>query len=87
LITESKVGVFFYGSYMNLDVLKEVDIVPNQWEVAKVSGFDIIIQPHANLVVSERHCVFGILATVWYGGKRVQSMERLRSSGTAPSCD
>ena len=36
---------------MNLDVLKEVDIVPNQWEVAKVSGFDIIIQPRANLVV------------------------------------
>ena len=62
-MAEPKLWVFFYGSYMNFDVLKEVDFVPEQWEVARVSGFDIIIQPRANLVVSDRQCVYGILAT------------------------
>lgn len=62
-MTESKVWVFFYGSYMNRDVLKEVDLAPEQWEVARVGGFDIVIQPRANLIRSDRHCVYGILAS------------------------
>jgi hypothetical protein len=62
-MVEPRVWVFFYGSYMNFDVLKEVNLVPERWEVAKVSGFDIVIQPRANLVRSDRHCVYGILAT------------------------
>ena len=63
MIAESKLWVFFYGSYMNFDVLNEVDVVPGQWETAKVSGFDIVIRPRANLIRSDRHCVYGILAT------------------------
>lgn len=59
---EPRVWVFFYGSYMNFDVLKELDLAPAQWEVAKVNGFDIIIQPRGNLRRSDRHCVYGILA-------------------------
>jgi cation transport regulator ChaC len=62
-MAESKVWVFFYGSYMNFDVLKEVNYFPERWEVAKLSGFDIVIQPRANLVRSGRHCVYGIIAT------------------------
>jgi len=62
-MTESKVWVFFYGSYMNLEVLKEVDLAPERWEVARLGGFDIVIQPRANLVRSDRQCVYGILAT------------------------
>lgn len=61
-MVEPRVWVFFYGSYMNQDVLKEVNLVPEQWEVARVSGFEIVIQPRANLVPSDRHCVYGILA-------------------------
>ncbi len=60
---ESRVWVFFYGSYMNFDVLKEVGIVPERWEVARVSGFDIVIQPRANMIRSNRHSVYGIVAT------------------------
>lgn len=48
---------------MNLDVLKEVDLVPEQFEVAKLNGFDIEIRPLANLVRSDQHCVYGIIAT------------------------
>jgi hypothetical protein len=44
------VWTFFYGSYINFDVLKEVDLVPESWEVARLGGFDIRIEPRANLV-------------------------------------
>ena len=54
---------FFYGSYINLNVLREVNYVPETWEVARLAGFDIRIQPRANLVRSDEHSVYGILAT------------------------
>ena len=62
-MAERKVWVFFYGSYINFGVLREVDLVPEQWEVARLDGFDIRVQPRANLVPSEGHCVYGIVAT------------------------
>jgi hypothetical protein len=61
-MTEPLVWVFFYGSYMNLDVLKEVDLVPPRWEVARIMGYDIEIAPRANLVRSDRHVAYGIIA-------------------------
>lgn len=60
---EPEVWVFFYGSYINFAVLREVDLVPGRWEVAKLEGFDIRIAPRANLVASDRDCVWGIVAT------------------------
>jgi hypothetical protein len=64
LITnEPKVWTFFYGSYMNLSVLREVGLVPSHWEVARLDGFEIRIQPRANLLRSDQHCVYGIVAT------------------------
>jgi gamma-glutamyl AIG2-like cyclotransferase len=62
-MVEPAVWVFFYGSYMNRAVLAEVDLVPGQWQVARLGGFDIRIQPRANLVRSEAHQVHGVLAT------------------------
>ena len=59
---EPQVWTFFYGSYINFDVLKEVNIIPEQYEIAKLNGFDIQIQPLANLIRSEQHCVYGIVA-------------------------
>ena len=60
---EPKVWVFFYGSYINLDVLKEVDLVPALWETASLPGFDLVIGPRANLRRSGGDVVYGILAT------------------------
>jgi hypothetical protein len=57
------VWVFFYGSYMNFAVLREVNYAPQRWEVARLGGFDILIRPRANLVRSAEQCVYGILAT------------------------
>ena len=62
-MAEPKVWVFFYGSYMNLDVLREVDLVPERWEVGRLGGFDIRIRPRANLIRSDRDSVYGIAAT------------------------
>lgn len=60
---ETKVWTFFYGSNINLDILKKVDYVPSQIHVAGLHGYDIEIRPLANLIRSDRHCVYGILAT------------------------
>jgi len=57
------VWTFFYGSNINLEILKRFDYVPDKVEVARLLGFDITIRPLANLVPSERHGVYGILAT------------------------
>jgi hypothetical protein len=66
-MSEPKVWVFFYGSYINRAVLAEVGLVPQRWEVARLGGFDIEIRPRANLVRSEPHCVWGIVATATHG--------------------
>ena len=60
---EPAVWVFFYGSYINMDVLREAQYSPARYEVARLAGFDICIRPRANLVRSTQHCVYGILAT------------------------
>ena len=58
-----KVWTFFYGSYIDFEVLKEVDLVPESWVVARLGGFDIRIEPRANLVQSDTDVVYGIAAT------------------------
>ena len=60
---DHRVWVFFYGSYINLDVLAEVDLVPGEYETARLAGFDLRIAPRANLVRDELSVVYGILAT------------------------
>lgn len=66
-LAEARVWVFFYGSYINFDVLKEVGLVPGEWEVARLPGFDLRIAPRANLIRSERDTVWGINATATHG--------------------
>lgn len=62
-MSDPKVITFFYGSYMSPAVLRGVGVVPDRMEVARLPGFDIEIRPLANLVPSDRHTVYGILAT------------------------
>ena len=57
----AKVWVFFYGSYINLDVLAEVDLVPVGVEVVTLDGFDFVIAPRANIIPSSDGIVYGIL--------------------------
>jgi len=56
-----KVWVFFYGSYMNRDVLAEIGIKLEDLEVARLAGWHIQIHPRANVVRAETSSVHGIL--------------------------
>jgi hypothetical protein len=60
-MSEPAVATFFYGSYINLDVLRGVDLVPERVEVARLAGYDLSIRPLANLVPSGEHTVYGII--------------------------
>jgi hypothetical protein len=42
-------------------VLKDVNIFIDNWETAKLYGYDIIIKPYANLIKAEDKVVYGIL--------------------------
>jgi len=52
---------------MNFDVLKDVGLVPDHFETARLSGFDLRIEPLANLIRSDPHRVYGVLATATHG--------------------
>jgi aminoglycoside 6'-N-acetyltransferase I len=75
-MAETVLWTFFYGSFINLDVLKQAGYVPGRVEVARLHGFDIRIRPLANLVRSERHSVYGILATATH-----EQLRRLYAQG------
>jgi len=47
---------------MNFGVLQEMNDVLEKWAVAKLGNFDIVIRPRANLLRSDQHCVYGIVA-------------------------
>jgi AIG2-like family len=75
-MAEPVVWTFFYGSFINLDVLRQAGYVPERFEVARLYGFDIRVQPLASLVRSEQHCVYGIAATATHEDlRRLYSQE------------
>ncbi len=69
-MTEPTVWTFFYGSFINRDVLQQGGYVLDKFEVARLWGFDIRIAPLAHLVRSDRHCVYGIAAPITHEGLR-----------------
>jgi hypothetical protein len=58
------VWVFFYGSFMNRDVLARAGVRPAMPQRARLDGWDIRIRPRATLVPSPRRSVHGVLAKV-----------------------
>jgi hypothetical protein len=69
-MAEPSVWVFFYGSFINRDVLKQYDVRLQSFEVARLDGFDIAIQPLATLVPSDERCVYGIVAGLTHADVR-----------------
>ena len=59
-MAEQKVWVFFYGSFINREVLARAGLVPDRVEMARLWGFDILIETLATLRRSDQHCVYGI---------------------------
>ncbi len=56
-----RVNVFFYGSYMNFDVLRAVDIGERAFEPSSISGYELTISPLANLRKKQPSNAYGIL--------------------------
>ena len=77
---EPKVWVFFYGSFINRDVLANGGFVPERVEVVRLGGFDIRMQPLANLVRSSERCVYGIACEATHAQlERLYDQEWVRS--------
>jgi len=60
-MTEAQVSVFFYGSYINFDVLAEANIEKREYEIARLMGYTLAISPLANIIPSKYGTVYGIL--------------------------
>ena len=60
-MTKPKVKVFFYGSYINFDVLKQVDIKKRDFETCTLRDHELSIAPLANIIRKEQGVVYGIL--------------------------
>jgi hypothetical protein len=63
-MTKTKTRVFFYGSFINRQVLARAGLNLEQFEVARLWGFNIVIDTLATLARSDRHCVYGIACEV-----------------------
>ena len=61
-MADHSVWTFFYGSYMNLNVLREVDILPDEWTTCSLANYELIIQPRANVLPCANSTVYGIVA-------------------------
>ncbi len=59
--TQKRIAAFFYGSFIRRDVMALSDFHPETVEVAKLSGYDIAFDPHANIFRSGQHAVCGVL--------------------------
>ena len=73
---ERKVWVFFYGSFINRDVLKGAGFEPEEYEIARLNGYDIQIQPVVNIFKSDKSCICGII-TVATHNELKQLFEKL----------
>jgi AraC-like DNA-binding protein len=59
----TRVSVFFYGSFIDLNVLAKTGYHPDHISVARLDGFDIVVRPLATLIPSADQSVYGILTT------------------------
>lgn len=57
-----RVHIYFYGSFINREVLAEGGFSADNVTVARLDGFDVVRRPLVTLVPSERGAVYGILA-------------------------
>jgi hypothetical protein len=59
--TEKRIAAFFYGSFIRREVMALGGLHPVSIEVARLRGYDITFDPHANIFRSDQHSVCGIV--------------------------
>jgi AIG2 family protein len=71
-----RVAVFFYGSFIRREVMARGGLRPGHIEVARLSGFDIHVDPHACITRSGEHSIYGILVQASHDElKRLYTMD------------
>ena len=60
-LTDS-VKIFFYGSFMDLEVLRTLSVVPKTFEPAELKNWSITFSPMATLVQRKGDTVYGTIA-------------------------
>jgi len=59
-----RIEVFFYGLFMDEELLRAKGVTPTELRPAVVRGFALRIGERATLVASDDHCVHGMLAAL-----------------------
>ena len=59
-----RVWTFFYGSFINLEVLEQYQVFPEDIHQGRLDGFDIDIAPLATLIRKDSSCVYGIAVKI-----------------------
>lgn len=62
--TGHKVDVFFYGSYINFQVLARAGIEKRPYQLVRLPGYRLVIGPLANLEEDEAFQAYGILTSL-----------------------
>lgn len=63
-MADRKIQVFFYGSFISLSALEAAGLKKRAFAPASISGYELVIQPHANIVEGGDGVVYGILANM-----------------------
>jgi hypothetical protein len=69
---DRRVPVFFYGLYMDFDVLRKYGDIPEVWEAARLYGYDFRIASWGFLTRSEGDSVYGTVVGITH-----EELERL----------
>jgi len=62
--TQPHIWVFFYGTFMNRDVLIDHGVTPASLAPARLNGFELNVRPRVNLSPSDQTCAYGAIAAV-----------------------
>ena len=60
---QPRLWVFVFGAYINFSILREVDLIPDEYRVATLAGFKLKIAPTATLEPSPGSTVWGLAIT------------------------
>jgi len=56
-----RIAAFFYGSFIRKDIMALGGFYPDRIEVAKLNGYDIAFDPHANVFRCDQRAIYGVL--------------------------
>ena len=59
-----RVWTFFYGSFMNQEVLAEAGVEPTERQLGRLDGWALEVAPRATLVPTSDGSVYGVLARI-----------------------